>query len=1670
MNMKKLNFRKSLVESLEARIAPAALVTYPKPVDAEWIPLPLGTPIQLFAGQGLSTLGDRQGSYLLFVEKGSVIVFTQDYDGDDTFDANEITGIAAGDGLRLISFVDIHGDIVTNLKETIVKEDRNGVVLDRSILTLSDSDNNPSNDSQGLKGDGRVLLNNTIERIELRPLRVADLVDQNNDLVVDDADLALRQPPKSTFSIYGSIYAGRGFGAEDGGLIFNPTGLDEFGGVVLGAPTDFLPMINSIRTGTAVNGQYYSFGVSGEYRFGTTKFQLGDDLSGIMSAFIPATGADGGSINTVKSYNSPLNTNTNLVTPFNVNFIIAGNGGAGGSGGNIRNIEMNSDDANGYQIIAGNGGAGRSGGAGGSIVNFADIGSHTGLVILSGGDGGAGGIGNGGSAGNSEFSNITIKGNVHIDMGDGGRGFTNGGNGASLARGIFKEPVDLTTRGLNGWGTTHYPDSSTGSFTARLGVSVPIDFNEDGEGDFVYTTSGASQMVVMISDPLLDTDPADTGFLTFPAPDGLPLQGLYLSGPRNAKALSVGDVNGDGHMDIVAASRDYGGTGDLQVFLSKYEDLNNDGILSSDEDLNGNKVDDFIGFYEPRHSTIPILNRNSFGVNDLAIGDFDGDGRPEIVVGAGTNAVFMLADLELNPATGTKEYTGQFYYDYGHKTVKLDGLTFAADLKFSFFTVTPGADKFHVRTSTAGGIAPYRPVALEASVITVAGDTFDVVFASAWGFDEVQVINWSTPIRNHVNPAVPDRPEAMSGTAVGYDLGVVDIDRNPAPAIVIQPYRLYDFTIVDFTNDGIADVSAISLDEDAHSGFINGSVGLGGAIGQAAGIVEDNAGNYMELPFRGSGWRSMFTIRATDADGDGAIDDAVVSHEIGAFTIEWIEFFGVYYAFESYLTGQEHRTFPRSVGDNGENETTHAFADPIYDDVNSLTATNYYGIGWTDSESIHFGSGVVAQPLINAIFTTQPYIELELNITAGNGGLGLVGKGGNGGYIGGASTHLNVVDPVSGAPVLDPFTGIPVVQLVGAIQIAPSVTVQIEAGNGGEGFSSGGLGGGISGVAIYGGANDHRLHAGDGGRGVFGLGGAGGNLISNVRLGGIEFIAGNGGTGKSGGAGGSVIGSGSSYDVFDSSVAVIAGDGGLGTVNGGSGGSIVNFRSRIPDPADPFGLGVPVPSVPGARLAQYLYLEAGDGGSAVTGRGGDGGSVTNSSPAVGIQLLGEVIVYAGDGGIGNTGGNGGSISNFSIYPDGSNNDYMPKFVTLLAGNGGNGFTGKGGNGGGISNLNVVGLSSETFVTSNIVSKYRKYQDASRFHFNRLIAGNGGSSAGNEGGSGGSVSNVVAFTPLGSYAIVGGAGGDSLRQGGVGGSASNIRVDFGASSISKALIAAGAGGDATSFILNPIDRTPNQKANAYGGKIGKGGNGGEVNGVTQKGALDPHLDIVAGDGGSTIHYGTVLDKKGYVGIGGSVKNLNLAASLGNSSPSVALKSYNDVLLGESFAQFVQTDLINEQRPQGVPANAKALLDDGLGNVGVIVGAAGRNKSYVLDPDNRPAIYTSVPSKTGKNGTLETVFARNLIAAVAGSVDRIASIQLYKGVLIANATGSDKTSRLVQVPGGLPNLVDDFADATGIQTTTHEPVLEGIMVDGAIVAKKFVNSKGGKIAPPLRGFLR
>src|ERR1043165_9725211 len=98
--MKKRHF---LPEALESRIAPALLD------PANLVAAVTNSSILLHVGDLLST-SSTGGAYLMYVQKGDALVFTTDLNKNGLVDPNEITGIAAGNGLQMISFVNINGD------------------------------------------------------------------------------------------------------------------------------------------------------------------------------------------------------------------------------------------------------------------------------------------------------------------------------------------------------------------------------------------------------------------------------------------------------------------------------------------------------------------------------------------------------------------------------------------------------------------------------------------------------------------------------------------------------------------------------------------------------------------------------------------------------------------------------------------------------------------------------------------------------------------------------------------------------------------------------------------------------------------------------------------------------------------------------------------------------------------------------------------------------------------------------------------------------------------------------------------------------------------------------------------------------------------------------------------------------------------------------------------------------------------------------------------------------------------------------------------------------------------------------------------------------------------------------------------------------------------------
>ncbi len=1662
------------VEVLESRIAPAAAAAALPTIaqaeaaydtnpltDTHFVHATVGSPILLHAGQVLTTgTGAHDGTYLLFDQKGTMLVFTTDLNNNKVVDFNEITGISAGDGLRFTSFVDIHGDIVTNLTPN---------------NTLSDSDNNPSNNDPFTKGDGLILLNSTIEGITMRSLTPADMTDPQNI----SARLAM-----TSYSIDGQILAGKGFGVagdSSSGLIVDSSGstlqLTTFTNTNLDFYIQSQPTIGAIRTGTAASGQFFNF-----------NYTATGAINGNLHTFVPAAGQHGGDIEYIQPLSpTPTDTTTGgagatTVTPstFNLVGLYAGNGGLGARGGNIENVTLNGNTT-GYQIIAGNGGSGSSGGDGGSINNFTDLNSNTAQVLIKTGDGGIGATGTGGDGGTlglatipagtpaaklpagtsaTPLNNLNIVAGLTIDLGNGGVGFKGGGNGASLSTAVINTPEGGVEFGISVVSTTHDGphnpltglltsfDPVTGKETSgNIGRSIPVDINEDGAGDVVFTTSNPDQLVVQFGD-------LAGGFAVDPV-TGRP-ERIYLPGVVNGGAVVVGDFNGDGHQDVAVASSDPGNYAGLTVYLANWQKVNG--------------TDQFLGFLPGRTSPLPTLSsgdpdggtllsesyvylRTASAITDIAAGDFLGDGHTDIAVAASyvikdTPRAIHSVIMVLTPQIGADGHPdGYFYADVGTK--KQDQPPVGANPLVPFYDIGPSG-KARIESSALSTVSTHDVIF--ADTVSNAIDYNGVESSTIQ--DGLYVLDFShKSIYNGIGAAV-----------IGiFSFDPVDTNRS-LQNVALAPAFVRDFAINDFNGDGKADAFALTELPNNYIVGIEGD-GLGGGVN----IMENPSGlNNSGYKFGGN-QDNLVAIRATNILNATTTGNGIALLNLGASgdgqgyvvteAIPWN------WDSISALTPGLTVTNPgiAAIGDLALSERR-----PSGSDATIVGFDTYYN----RTDLLDFESYAVASPNKNPLLlhdiTTPEFLggfetaeaEHFVHISVGNGGDGVIGAGGAGGFIGGSIKKLNLVQP-NGAG----GTNAAIATLFGAVNVtlpqdpAFGGDVIFTAGNGGNGFTAGGSGGGVLGTSVQYAVGTTVFHsnvflkAGSGGFGISGAGGKGGSLIANSIETGVLLTAGNGGSGVVGGDGGSIIGHGVAGfpDDREPFQQLIAGNGGNGIKAGGAGGTISNFHGQF----DLFLQG---------DSAGILVYTAGNGGTAVSGKGGAGGDVLNTSPftsaANPVNLMsGDVYLRAGDGGNGFTGGRGGNVDTFSNQ---SSQADSPAVVTFLAGKGGDGTQGNGGAGGGVHNIStsskgshnifgeaplIDGVPQITFGQNATIST-----QATVYDYDRIIAGAGGLSSGAIGGSGGTVTNIVSGNSDEPYVVVGGAGGDGLTRGGDGGKVSMVRLDLAggdSNSSGKGLIIAGEGGSASGWAPNPLDHTADQGRRAFGfhplgskhGTTlvpGRGGNGGNIDNFSQFGDIGAHVDLIAGNGGSTIFYGTVADGKSFVGSGGSITHISVDGNIGNVVGTIAIKSYNDTAAGQTVGNFVDSVLRNKF--------VGGAVGDNVGNVGIVVGSAGRLKSAFagFDLNNQP-IYTTLPaSKSDPSaalaGVLSGVTARNIMSAVAGSVDLIASIRSVTNVFV-NATGVVGTDKA----GGDP---DGYLDRNG--NPVSAPLSDGSLVDGALIS--------------------
>ena len=482
------------------------------------------------------------------------------------------------------------------------------------------------------------------------------------------------------------------------------------------------------------------------------------------------------------------------------------------------------------------------------------------------------------------------------------------------------------------------------------------------------------------------------------------------------------------------------------------------------------------------------------------------------------------------------------------------------------------------------------------------------------------------------------------------------------------------------------------------------------------------------------------------------------------------------------------------------------------------------------------------------------------------------------------------------------------------------------------------------------------------------------------------FVAGNGGVGVVGGAGGAILGNTTpgliTTNSADIQIVVQGGAGASGITGGGNGGGINTFVADL----------LPVVGVSGNVGGELINFTGGNAGNAVAGRAGTGGSITDSSPtSFDNNLNGDIYLQGGNGGSGLYGGGGGSINNFvnsSTIKD------IPTSATFITGHGGNATLGTGGTGGSISGVQVTASGSDGFVYTfdvnnpdiihNVLSGLVTVAPIS---YNRMVAGSGGSSEGGAGGTGGSISSIDSTSAAAdaSNVVAAGAGGNGLTAGGAGGSVLSVNADAG--KFGKVLVIAGDGGSSYSQkVLQPGNAT--SIALSIGGVDGPGGNGGSILNFTQPTNLDTHVDLIAGNGGDTINHSFGAETAAYSalglpssasqdnsGRGGSLLNITVTGSIGNSDPNVAIKSYNNFFGGQTMQQFVD---------QYIVGNISAPMNDSIGNVGVVAGAAGYVEGTAVDPVThirQPAPGTLAPSSGGINGSVTNIHAQNIMSMVA-----------------------------------------------------------------------------------------
>lgn len=482
-------------------------------------------------------------------------------------------------------------------------------------------------------------------------------------------------------------------------------------------------------------------------------------------------------------------------------------------------------------------------------------------------------------------------------------------NGAAISlavadfNGDAKPDIAVTSTGCNTCGVTILRGNGDGTFqsplfTANLGGPYYVaagDFNGDGKQDlavigFLPTNLNVPAVFILLGNG-----------------DGTFTLKTTFTGISNPQSVALGDFNGDGKLDMAVVDRT---TSSVSVFLGNGDGtmqapINTAGLgiaaatyLAAADFNKDNKLDLALADQNSNHVVVLLGNgdghfqaarsfalASSAGGFDVAVGDFNGDGVPDI---AATNPVAGTVDILLGKGDGNFQAAAAFNAvplngqatnvalgDF-NKDGKLDVITSVNNGSSVSVLLGKGDGTFLppllVATNQAPGQLAIADFNEDGSPDWVAGSTTGQFMTLALGNGNGTFragVNYVLGVKPDVTLADVNRDGKLDVVAVDANSGDVRVllgngDGTFQPGIVTAvPGAFFGIAVGDFNNDGNADV------------VVSDSTGL--SPRNVIVLLGKGDGTFAAPVRFSTGGSSEGQIVVADFNGDGKADIAVVN-------------------------------------------------------------------------------------------------------------------------------------------------------------------------------------------------------------------------------------------------------------------------------------------------------------------------------------------------------------------------------------------------------------------------------------------------------------------------------------------------------------------------------------------------------------------------------------------------------------------------------------------------------------------------------------------------------------------------------------------------------------------------------------------------------------------------